>query len=182
MTRRKESCLGCGQMLVAVPAGGGWAHLSLALPISLFSTVEKATDGVRRFCSGPSAASSVCPALSRLGLKAPCQGNMGTAPGTQPSTAIRVNCLQRGVAPPPLSPTNTLLPPRGCKQQLHLCFEVLAERRHFFIQTKHALSRSLCDTSFEIIKMGRLHVSGSFFNEIERESEGEVPNWICCTY
>lgn len=44
-----KSCLGCGQMLVAVPAGGGWVHLSLALPISLFSAVEEATDGVRRF-------------------------------------------------------------------------------------------------------------------------------------
>lgn len=33
----------------------------------------------------------------------------------------------------PLSPTNTLLPPRGYEQQLHLCFEVRPERRHFFI-------------------------------------------------
>lgn len=154
MMRRKESCLGCGQMLVAVPAGGGWAHLSLALPVSLFSTAEKATDGVRRFCSSPSTASSVCPALSRPGLRAPCQGNMGTAPGTRPSTTTRVNCLQRGIAPLPPSPTNTVLPPRGREQQLHLCFEVLAERRHFFIQTKHALSRSLSNASFEIIKTG----------------------------
>lgn len=74
----------------------------------------------------------VCPALSLPPLKAPCQGNMGTATGTQPSTSTRVNCLQRGVAPSPLSPTNTLLPPRGCEQQLHIRFEVLAERRHFF--------------------------------------------------
>ncbi|KAK1878120.1 Extended synaptotagmin-2-A [Dissostichus eleginoides] len=114
MTRRKESCLGCGQMLVAVPAGGGWAHLSLALPVSLFSTVEKATDGVRRFCPAPSAASSVCPAPSLPGMRAPCQGNMGTAPGPQPATNTGVNCLQRGVAPPPISPTDTVLPPRGC--------------------------------------------------------------------
>lgn len=35
MMRRKKSCLGCGQMLVAVPAGGGWAHLSPALSVSL---------------------------------------------------------------------------------------------------------------------------------------------------
>lgn len=122
MTRRKESCLGCGQMLVAVPAGGGWAHLSLALPVSLFSTVEKATDGVRRFCSSPSSASSSVQLSPYPGPKAPCQGNMGTAPGTQPSTGTRVNCLQRGVAPSPLSPTNTLLPPRGCEQQLHVRF------------------------------------------------------------
>lgn len=179
MTRRKESCLGCGQMLVALPAGGGWAHLSLALPVSLSSTVEKATDGVRRFCSGPSSASSVCPARSLPGPRATCQGNMGTAPGTRPSTATRVNCLQRGVAPPPLPPANTLLPPRGCKQQLHLRFEVLAERRQFFIQTKHALSRSRSDASFEIINTGDFMLSGSFFNEVEG---GEAPNWRCCTY
>lgn len=151
MTRRKESCLGCGQMLVALPAGGGWAHLSLALPVSHSSTVEEATDGVRRFCSSPSAASSVCPALSLPAApRATCQGNMGTAPSHPAAT--RVNCLQRGVAPPPLSPTNALLPPRGRKQQLHLRFEVLAEWKHFLIQTKHALSRSLSNASFEMIK------------------------------
>ncbi|KAK9535285.1 hypothetical protein VZT92_007674 [Zoarces viviparus] len=37
--------------------GGGPTCLWLS-PVSLSSTVEKATDGVRRFCSGPSAASS----------------------------------------------------------------------------------------------------------------------------
>lgn len=70
----------------------------------------------------------------------------------QPSTAARVNCLQRGVALPPRSPTNTLLPPSGCEHPLHICFEVLCELRHFFLQTKHALSRSLSDACFEITK------------------------------
>lgn len=104
MTRREESCLGCGQMLVAVPAGGGWAHLSLALPVSLSSAVEKATDGVRRFCSGPCAAPPVCPSLASSDARAASQGNMGTEPGPRPSLAAGVNCLQRGVAPPPPRP------------------------------------------------------------------------------
>lgn len=93
-------------------------------------------------CSTPSDASSVCPALSLPGLKAMCQGNMGTLPGTQPSTATRVNCLQRGVAPLPILPTNTLLPPRGRVQLLQLCFKDVVEWRQFFIQMKYALSRS----------------------------------------
>jgi len=112
------SCLVCGQMLVAEPAGGGWAHLSPALPFSLFSTVEEATDGVRRFCSGPSAASSICPAPSRPDLKAPCQGRpIPNLPPPQGSTVYR-----EGSPPTPASPTNTVLPPGGRKQQLHLCF------------------------------------------------------------
>lgn len=94
MMRRQESYLGCGQMLVAVPAGGRWAHPSQALPVSLFSVAEKATDGVRRFHSGPNAASSVRPAFSHPSLRATCQGNMQAMPGLSPpppqgSTAYR---------------------------------------------------------------------------------------------
>lgn len=50
------------------------------------------------------------------------------------------------------SPTNTLLPPSGCEHPLHICFEVLCELRRFFLQTKHALSRSLSNACFEITK------------------------------
>lgn len=84
MMRRQESYLGCGQMLVAVPAGGRWAHPSQALPVSLFSVAEKATDGVRRFHSGPNAASSVLPVFSHPSLRATCQGNMQAMPGLSP--------------------------------------------------------------------------------------------------
>lgn len=142
MTSRKESCLGCGQMPVAVPAGGGLAHLSLALPISLFSAVEKATDGVRRFCSVPSAASSVCPALFSPRREGGVPGEHGdlarpTALHQPPgSTAYR----ERSPCVCLFLPPKTLLPPRGCKQQLHPRFEVVAEWRHFFTLTKQGLS------------------------------------------
>lgn len=167
MMRRQESCLGCVQMLVAVPAGGGWAHLSLALPVSLFSAVEKATDGVRRFCSGPSSASSVHQALS-LPQPQP-QGSMpgehGDHARSQPSTTTRVNCLQRGVALPPGFPTNTLLPPGGCKQQLHICVGLLFELRHCFLQTKTCPFKVSQWCQLWSDQDCRLHVSGSFFTK-----------------
>lgn len=108
------------------------------------------------------------PAPPRTGLKAPGNtGNTGTALGPQPSAATRVNCLQSGVALPPPSPTNTLLPPCGCRQQLH----PLSERRHFFTQTKHVLSRSLSTLSFEMIKTGGFVKAHSTLGEGERRAK-----------
>ena len=107
MTRGMESCLGCGQMLVAVPAGGGWAHLSLALPVSLLSAVEEATDGVRRFCFFQS--SSLPPRPDGKGPAERVHGSPARPPGpppTQGSTVYRVGspCL------PPLPQTLCCLP------------------------------------------------------------------------
>lgn len=76
--RRRESWCGCGQMLAELPAGGGWAHLSLPLPISL--SVAEAGDRWSPEVPAP-LAKSVLPAL---------RGNTGTGPGTRPgSTAYR---------------------------------------------------------------------------------------------
>lgn len=41
----RQVALAVGQMLAAVPAGGGWAHLPLAFPVSLFNVMREATDG-----------------------------------------------------------------------------------------------------------------------------------------
>lgn len=58
----------------------------------------------------------------------------GTMPGEHGTLlallTTRVNCLQRGVALPPLSPQNTLLPPCGYEAQQQVYFEVLAEWRY----------------------------------------------------
>lgn len=162
--RKQESCLGCGQMLVAVPAGGRWAHPSQPLPVSLFSVAGKATDGVRRFRSGPSAASSVYPAFSHPILRATCQGNMKAITGPRPPPPQGSTAYRKGSALRSQSPTNTLLPPSGCGYPLHVCFEVLYELGHCFLPTKHALSRSLSDGCFEMI-----NTAGSFFTERQRE-------------
>lgn len=138
MRRRQERCRGCGQMLAAVPAGGGWAHLSPTLPVSGSSPLWRR----RQMESGgsllsPRRASSVRSAL------APSPDLRGTVPAEHGDGARhsalrhhRGQLLTERGRPVLISTANALLPPRGRLQQLQLCFGVLAEWRHFFIQNQ----------------------------------------------
>lgn len=116
-----ESCPGCSQM--PGTSWWGWAHLSLALPVSLACCGEKATDGVQK--------DLLRSLLSFLLLQ-----SWGAAPGKhgdhgwpRPSITAGVNCLQRGLDLLPRPPTKTLLPPCGCKQELHVCPEFMGYKR-----------------------------------------------------
>lgn len=125
-------------MLVTVPAGGGWVHLSLAFSISLFSAVEEATDGVRRFLLH----SQRCFFSLSSALPPWLEGNM---PGKHGDVAWHpaLHChkgqllTERGRPFAYSSYKHSATSPWTCATAT-----ALVEWRQFFIQMKYALSRS----------------------------------------
>ena len=111
----------------------------------------------------------------------------GTVPGEhgdhtwpRPSITTRVNCLQRGVALLPPPPTNPLLPPCGCKQQLHTSFEVLSVLRHFCPLTK--VSQGL--SAKQALKLSRLQATCKqliFHREVEGGELGRAAKYMSYT-
>lgn len=143
--------------------GGRWAHLSLPLTVSLISTWEKATDGVRRFSlQSQRCFFSMSGSLFLSHLRATCQGSTGT---------------RASPVPPPGSNAYRERSPLCLFQLQILCYLPMDVRtnyslalkwRNFFVQTNHALSQELRATpAFKI----RLHGCSSLFDESESESE-----------
>lgn len=116
MTARKQSCIGCGQMLVAVPAGGRRAHLSQALPaLPLLCCGE--SDRWR-----PKVSAMLLQSVQlSLAWRQHARGVWWWCPNPSPPPPPGSIAYREGSPPSPISTTNALLPPRGRVQQLQLC-------------------------------------------------------------
>lgn len=104
-------------MLVAVPAGGGRAHLSQALPaLPLLCCGE--SDRWR-----PKVSAMLLQSVQlSLAWRQRARGIWWWCPAPSPPPPQGSIAYREGSPPSPISTTNPLLPPRGRAPQLQLCF------------------------------------------------------------